>query len=399
LDMGGTSTDVALCPGEIPTTAETEIDGVPIRLPMIDIHTVGAGGGSLARVDEGGALRVGPQSAGAVPGPVCYGRGGVIPTVTDANFVAGRLDATHFLGGRGDIRPNVAAARAALAALGKPLGLSPEAAALGVLQVANAIMARAVRRVSIERGHDPREYVLVPFGGAGPLHACELADALGIRRVMVPPSPGVLSALGLLLADMASDHVQSLLISADALLHDDAPLQQTLAAVRAHVEARLAAQGIRNPSWQAWLDMRYRGQSYELTVPLALPYESGQVAQVVRAFHDMHQRRYGYAMPQETVEVVAVRVRGVGHIPRPALPRLPAATEPVETALVGRQPVWFTHEAPHEALLYARARLQAGHQFQGPAVVVQFDSTVVVPPAWHAHVDEWGMLWLERQAG
>ncbi|WP_160317058.1 hydantoinase/oxoprolinase family protein, partial [Ardenticatena maritima] len=382
-----------------PPTAETEIGGVPIRLPMIDIHTVGAGGGSLARVDEGGALRIGPQSAGALPGPVCYGRGGIIPTVTDANFVAGRLDATHFLGGRGDIRPNVAAARAALAALGKPLGLSPEAAALGVLQVANAIMARAVRRVSIERGHDPREYVLVPFGGAGPLHACELADALGIRRVMVPPSPGVLSALGLLLADMASDHVQSLLISADALLHDDAPLRQTLAAVRAHVETRLAAQGIRNPSWQAWLDMRYRGQSYELSVPLALPYESGQVAQVVRAFHEMHQHRYGYAMPQEAVEVVAVRVRSVGHIPRPALPRLPAATEPVETALVGRQPVWFTHEAPHEARLYARARLQVGHQFQGPAVVVQFDSTVVVPPAWHAHVDEWGMLWLERQTG
>lgn len=398
LDMGGTSTDVALCPGDIPTTTETEIDGVPIRLPMLDIHTVGAGGGSLARLDEGGALRVGPQSAGALPGPVCYGRGGTIPTVTDANLVAGRLDAAHFLGGRGDIRPDVAAARAALAALGEQLGLSPEAAALGVLRVANATMERAVRRVSVERGYDPREYVLVPFGGAGPLHACELAETLGIRRVMVPPTPGVLSALGLLLANLTSDHVHAVLADAEALHHDDTPVRHALAEALARVEAHLAAQGIHTPRLHAWLDMRYRGQSYELAVPLTLPYNREHLAQAVVAFHATHQQRYGYAMPSESVEVVAVRVRGVGHVPRPTMPQLPPATTPVEAACIGRKPVWFTPEAPHEAALYARAKLQPGHQFSGPAIVVQFDSTVVVPPGWQAHVDTWGVLWLEQAA-
>ena len=396
LDMGGTSTDVALCPGDIPTTTETEIEGVPVRLPMLDIQTVGAGGGSLARLDEGGALRVGPQSAGAQPGPVCYGRGGTIPTVTDANLVAGRLDAAHFLGGRGDIRPDAAAARAALAALGERLGLSPEGAALGVLRVANATMERAVRRVSVERGHDPREYVLVPFGGAGPLHACELAETLGIRRVMVPPTPGVLSALGLLLADLTTDHVHAVLASADDLHRDDTPLQDALASALARVEAHLAAQGVHAPRLHAWLDVRYRGQSYELTVPLRLPYTHDHLTQAVNAFHALHHQRYGYAMPSERVEVVAVRVRGVGHVPRPAVPQLPPATIPVEAACIGRKPVWFRPDTPHEAVFYTRAKLQPGHQFSGPAVVVQFDSTVVVPPAWRARVDAWGMLCLEQ---
>ncbi len=398
LDMGGTSTDVALCPGDIPTTTETEIDGVPIRLPMLDIHTVGAGGGSLVQLDEGGALRVGPRSAGALPGPVCYGRGGTIPTVTDANLVAGRLDAAYFLGGRGEIRPDVAAARAALAALGERLGLSAEGAALGVLRVANATMERAVRRVSVERGYDPREYVLVPFGGAGPLHACELADTLGIRHVMVPPTPGVLSALGLLLADLTTDHVQAVLALADDLRHDDTPVQHALAAARARVEAHLAAQGIQAPRLHAWLDMRYRGQSYERAVPLTLPYTHEHLAQAIDAFHALHQQRYGYAMPSESVEVVAVRVRGVGHMPRPAMPQLPPATTPVEAACIGRKLVWFTLDAPYETPIYARAKLHAGHRFSGPAIVVQFDSTIVVPPAWQARVDAWGMLWLEQRS-
>ena len=196
-DMGGTSTDVALCPGAAPrTTTESEVAGLPLRLPVIDIHTVGAGGGSLARVDAGGGLRVGPESAGALPGPVCYRRGGQQPTVTDANLALGRLDAGQFLGGSGAMALDVAAAEAALADLGTRLGgLSVPEAALGVVRVANARMERALRRVSVERGHDPRGFTLVPFGGAGPLHACDLADALGIPRILLPPSPGVLSAL------------------------------------------------------------------------------------------------------------------------------------------------------------------------------------------------------------
>ena len=209
-DMGGTSTDVSLCPGRIPHTAESTIAGLPLRLPSTWIHTVGAGGGSMARVDMGGVLRVGPESAGAHPGPVCYGRGGTSVTVTDANLVLGRLVAGQFLGG--SAAPlDTTAARNALQELGARLGMGPEEAALGVLRVANATMERALRRVSLERGHDPRNYVLVPFGGAGPLHACDLASALGIRRLLVPRHPGVLSALGLLMADVTDDASQALL--------------------------------------------------------------------------------------------------------------------------------------------------------------------------------------------
>ncbi|RME63871.1 MAG: hydantoinase/oxoprolinase family protein, partial [Caldilineae bacterium] len=263
-DMGGTSTDVALCPGEIPRTGESEIAGLPLRLPIIDIHTVGAGGGSLAYVDPGGGLRVGPESAGAVPGPICYGRGGEQPTVTDANLVLGRLDAAHFLGGSDAVRLDVAGAHEALARLGAELGgYTAEEAALGVIRVANATMERALRRVSVEQGHDPRAFVLMPFGGAGPLHACELADALEMRRILIPPNPGVLSALGLLMADVAHENAQAILRDATTLAEDVGFLQEHFQRLAEQNRAILRQEGILEPRLEASLDMRYRGQSYE----------------------------------------------------------------------------------------------------------------------------------------
>ena len=399
-DMGGTSTDVALCPGTIPHTAESTVADLPLRLPAIDIHTVGAGGGSLARVDPGGALHVGPQSAGADPGPVCYRRGGTEPTVTDANLVLGRLDAAHFLGGRGDVALDEAAARAALTRLGEALAcprcLTPEEAALGMVRVVNATMERALRRVSVERGYDPRDFTLLPFGGAGPLHACDLADALGIKRILVPPHPGVLSALGLLVADVVRDTSHAVLRGADNLIADVAPLQETFASLAEQVRAILRAEGLGECAIEAALDARYRGQSYELTVPLCVPVTTQAVADATTAFHAAHSRRYGYAMPAEPVEVVTLRVRGVGRGARPPWPHDPLGPPDASAARIGTRQVWFAAQGPTDTACYDRAALRPGHRFAGPAIVFQYDTTVVVPPGWRARVDEWHNVWLER---
>lgn len=401
-DMGGTSTDVALCPGTVPYTAESTIDGLPLRLPSIDIHTVGAGGGSLARVDPGGALRVGPQSAGADPGPVAYRRGGTEPTVTDANLVLGRLDAAHFLGGRGDVTLDVGAARTALARLGGDLpagvgrGFSAEEAALGVVRVANATMERALRRVSVERGYDPRDFTLVPFGGAGPLHACDLADALGIQRILVGLHPGVLSALGLLVADVVQDGSLAILRNAAELQGDPEPLRVALVTLDEQVRAILRAEGFAEPAVEAAVDLRYLGQSYELTVPLALPITAEGVAGATEAFHTAHRQRYGYAMPHEPVEVVTLRVRAIGPGARPSLPRQSLGPAEASSARPGTRPVWFSADGPTPTDCYDRAALRPGHRFEGPAIVHQYDTTTVVAPAWKGRVDELGNLWLER---
>ncbi len=399
-DMGGTSTDVALCPHTIPRTTESEVAGLPLRLPIIDIHTVGAGGGSLARVDVGGGLRVGPESAGAVPGPVCYGRGGQQPTVTDANLALGRLDAGQFLGGSGALALDVTAAESALADLGARLGgLSVQEAALGVARVANATMERALRRVSVERGYDPRDFILVPFGGAGPLHACDLADALGVPYIFLPPAPGVLSALGLLIADVAHESSQTLLIEAEKLAARPSPLQEKIAALAERVQTVLTAEGISAPALEASLDIRYRGQSYELSVPLAHPATSAAVRQSIEAFHAAHAARYGYAMRDETVEIVTVRLRGAGpgvelHLTREAL-----GPPDANRARVGTKPIWFRSDSPDESACYDRARLRPGHRFDGPAIIFQFDTTIIVAPGWAACVDERHNLWLARANG
>ena len=397
-DMGGTSTDVALCPGQIPTTAESIITDLPLRLPVIDIHTVGAGGGSIAFVDLGGALQVGPRSAGAVPGPACYGRGGDLPTVTDANLMLGRLDASGFLGGSGDVQIDEAAARRVLQQLGDQLHLSAEAAALGVVRVANATMERALRRVSVERGYDPRHFILLPFGGAGPLHACDLAESLGITRILCPPNPGVLSAYGMLMADVTSEASQALLADTELLVHDPAPLKQAINALHSRVMAVLQqTEHASEVLLTAAIDMRYKGQSYELTVPLALPISLTSVTAAADMFHAAHAQRYGYAMPNERVEAVTVRLRAALPGAKPTLDlAAPVSSRHADVEPLYTRPVWFNADAPTHTAFYRRDALPPGTQLAGPAVVLQYDTTIVLTPGWSALVDQLSNLWLWR---
>lgn len=394
LDMGGTSTDVALCDGGVPRTTEHTVAGLPLRLPSTDIHTVGAGGGSIAHVDAGGSLRVGPESAGAEPGPVCYGRGGTQPTVTDAHLVLGRLHPDHVLGGADTLAMAPDAAYEAVADIGASIDLSAEETALGILRVANATMERALRRVSVERGHDPRKYTLVPFGGAGPLHAVALAEALGMQRVLVPPSPGVLSALGLLMADVVYDASRAVLVRAASLVDNSSSIQAAADAAAADVESVLTAHGV--PVLDLELDIRYEGQSYELSVPLATPITGEHVADAVNTFHRRHRERYGHASPEEPVEVVAIRVRGRVETEPPTLPEQAETMRPLEGAVLETRPVWFRDEGPLATTAYARERLEHGHTFNGPAIVHQYDTTIAVPPEWTARIDSQRNVWIER---
>lgn len=385
LDMGGTSTDVCLVRGEPPLAAAGEICHLPVRLPMIDIHTIGAGGGSLARAAAGKALRVGPESAGAEPGPAAYGRGDQA-TVTDANLALGRLQPDSFLGGRLALRPE--RSEAALARLGAALDLSVEAVAAGIVRVANVQMARALRRVSVERGHDPRGCCLVPFGGGGPLHACELAELAGIRRVLVPPCPGTLSALGLLLSDVIKDYSRTVVLPTQRLTAEN--LEAMFSEMDRQAAADMAAEGVTPADVLARrsLDMRYRGQSYELTIPAAPP--EGLTA----AFHAAHAALYGHSSPGQPTEVVQVRLQSVGRTAQPVPPVLsyqPRHASPVpidrRRAQLGR---WL------DVPIYRRPDLLPGQRFNGPALVLQDDTTTLVAPDWRAAVDGAGNLRLSH---
>ncbi|RPI49515.1 MAG: hydantoinase/oxoprolinase family protein, partial [Chloroflexi bacterium] len=401
-DMGGTSTDVSLCPGHVQHTSEGSIAGLPLRLPIIDIHTVGAGGGSIARLDAGGALRVGPQSAGADPGPVCYGLPGAQEiTVTDANLVLGRLDAAHFLGGRMTL--DLERTTAQFRELARRLSLPLEAAAWGVVRVANSNMERAIRTISVERGHDPRRFTLVAFGGAGPLHACELAAALGIPRVLLPPGPGVLSALGMVLADVVKDYSQTIMLPARGL--QPGTLPHLLTPLLERARADLGAEGLAEESIELHpaLDMRYMGQSFELTVDAGAG--AGDVDGLIRSFHETHRRRFAYASEGEPVEIVNIRVQAVGHTAKPRLaPREPGPADP-QAAHAGYKPVHFAASGapraarPMFAALYERDRLAPGNIVVGPAVIWQLDTTTVIPPGWAATVDAWGNLVAEPEEG
>jgi N-methylhydantoinase A len=284
--------------------------------------------------------------------------------------------------------------------LGAQLDLSAEEAALGVIRIANATMERALRRVSVEQGYDPRRFVLFPFGGAGPLHACDLADALGMQRILVPAIPGVLSAYGMLVADIANDAAQTVLSRADDLCHDLDPLLAVFSGLEGRVRSVLRAEGVPDPAIRAGLDMRYRGQSYELTVPFTLPITLAGLDQAIAAFHTAHAQRYGYAMPEESVEVVTLRVRGSspGAQPRPegSRPTLPWAGDDASPARLADKAVWFAASGPVPTACYDRALLRPGNRFAGPAIVFQFDATVIAGPGWRASVDAWGNIWLER---
>lgn len=393
--MGGTSTDVALCPGRVPLTTEGEIAGLPLRLPLIDIHTVGAGGGSLAHVDAGGALQVGPQSAGADPGPAAYhadydgwraaldrrfapGRA----TVSDANLVLGRLDAAQFLGGAMSLYEE--SARRALAALAADLGAaSPEEAAWAVIRVANATMERAARRISVERGHDPRRFTLVAFGGGGPLHAAELAAGLRVPRVLVPPTPGVLSALGMLAADRTRDYSRTVMLPAAAAGPDR--LADAFAPLVARALADAATDG-HDPAQldlRQSLDARYVGQSHELIIQ---HQPDNDPTAITAAFHAAHAARYGYDRPEASVEIVTLRLSAVAPSDFPAIPLRAAAGPNPSAALIGRKPVWFGG-GYIETPLYNRDLLRPGNLLPGPGVIYQYDTTTLIPPGWTAVVD------------
>jgi N-methylhydantoinase A len=392
-DMGGTSTDVAFVSGGRPGLAfEREIGGVTLRVPTLDIHTVGAGGGSIAWRDSGGALKVGPQSAGADPGPACYGRGGEAPTVTDANLVLGRLGPAGLAGGAVPLDP--ARAEAAVAGLARELGLSRLETARGIVRVVNANMANAVRVVTVQRGVDPTGLALVPFGGAGPLHAGELARELDLATLAVPPAPGLLCALGLLVEDLRTDAVRTHL----------APLEPAglpaLAARYAEMEQELTGwldrERVPPPRrrLERWLDLRYVGQNFELLVPVPdETWRDGDCAALRRRFFETHEQVYGFAAEDEPVQVVNVRVVARGLADPPRLARLPRGPADSGAAVVGRRPVYVDDErGVVPCAVYARDRLLAGHRIAGPAVVEQFDATTFVLPEQDAVVDELGFL-------
>jgi N-methylhydantoinase A len=386
LDMGGTSTDVALIAGgEVALADEATVAGCVLQLPMLAIHTVGAGGGSIVTLDRGGALKVGPESAGAEPGPAAYDRGGTRPTVTDANVVLGRLPATGLLGGAMPL--SLERARAALVPLAAALGVAVEAAAEDVLAVAAAVMARAIKVVSVERGHDPAGFTLLPFGGAGALHACAVARELGMTRILVPPSPGLLCAYGALAADVAHDFVATVMRPAGARLPLDALAPAFLPLTQAAAQA-LETDGVEPAArrLERAATLRYRGQSFELTVPLR--HADGSVPDdVVAAFHQAHRDRYGYALDRE-VELVTVRLRAVGKRAPVPLPSEPRDDGPVEIGRAALRLDGATHDAP----LLLRRRLLPGVTIAGPALIAEYSSTTLLTDGARAEVLPSGAL-------
>ena len=391
MDMGGTSCDVSLVEGGDPVVStDVEVGDYTVSVPMIDIHTVGSGGGSIAWVDAGGALRVGPRSAGADPGPVSYDRGGTKPTTTDAHVLLGRLDPGRFLEDGGD--PD--AVNAAFSELADELGMSAEEAAQGVLDVANANMERALRVVSVERGYDPRDFALVAFGGAGPLHACKLAADLDIPEVVVPGAAGVLSALGLLVSDVLYDDSRSMVRRWD----DVSPrtLRDAFDGMRDEGDERLAAEGIaeENRVFERTADLRYVGQSFEVSVPMPEgDVDAEALETVVERFHDRHERRYGHADPGEPVELVTLRMRARGVVETPDL-SAPTTEGTVADAVREVREVAYD-DGVHDTEIYDRTLLPTGSSFEGPAVVEGPESTVVVHPGQSVIVDPDGNLVVE----
>jgi N-methylhydantoinase A len=384
-DMGGTSTDVALVDHEVHGGNQAEIAGLPVGVPMLDIHTVGAGGGSVARFDAAGALRVGPESAGADPGPICYGRG-TEPTVTDANLILGRLQAHRFLGGAFTL--DLARTRRMVSAWLKQqrCKLSLEEFAAGIIRVVNATMEKAIRVVSIERGYDPREFVLVAFGGAGGLHACELAAALRVPRVIVPARPGGLSAFGILVSDVVKDYSRTVLWRTI----DELPmkrLNEGFGLLCRRADKDFQVEGWRGPiRHELSVDVRYRGQGYELNVPYT--------RRLMVAFRREHERRYGYSYPSREVELVTLRLRAIMKSPQPRLGKGPAdrakriSSDPERTSI-------FFEGKKITATIFERDALLVGRKYSGPAVVTEYSATTVVPSGKRFWLDRSGNMLIQ----
>ncbi len=399
-DMGGTTAKVGLIQDGQPSVTKNynvgghagagiggmSLSGYPVRTPVVDLVEIGAGGGSIAWVDSGGLMRVGPQSAGADPGPVCYRRGGTEPTVTDANVVLGRLNPSYFLGG--EIGLDVEGARRAIEErCAKPLGLDVVEAANGIVEIANAAMVNALHLISVQRGYDPRDFVLVGFGGAGPVHANALARDAEMPTLLIPPSPGIFSATGLLATDLKLDTAVTVMRRLDDL--DAAEVDASFAELEGAGRSALALEGLAAEamSFVRKLDLRYVGQSYELTIPAGDGLRE--------RFHQEHDRTYGFSAPEEPVEVVSLRLTSVGAITKPPARPLAqgGAAEPKET-----RPVYFAETSGFvDCPIYDRYALPAGATFEGPAIVEEFDSTTVVHPGFGVRVDDLGNLVIERE--
>ena len=395
-DMGGTSTDVALLTaGQCRLASEAVVHGYPIKAPMLDIHTVGAGGGSIAFIDSGGLLKVGPRSAGADPGPVCYDRGATEPTVTDANVVLQTLNPTHLLGGRMPVRQDLA--RDAIARLAGPLGLDVMATAQGIISVVTANMARAIRVISVQRGYDPRDYTLVAFGGAGPLHAARLARELDIPRILIPRNPGILCAMGLLLTDLRADFASTRLatLAPDALPDLAAAFDALDARATTWFDAEHIPADARRTTRTA--DMRYAGQNYELPIPLPEgPIGPATLEALAQGFDAAHRRLYGFAAENEAVQLVTLRIEAAGLVPKAAFAPRPEGPPDASAAIDGHRDVWMPEAGGFTPCpIYARDRLLPGHRIEGPAIIEQMDATTVLPPGMTATVEPYGNLILQ----
>jgi N-methylhydantoinase A len=405
-DMGGTTAKASLiADGEVAVTAEYEVGGSghlkrwlhgtghPVRVPVIDLAEVSAGGGSIAWVDPGGALKVGPRSAGATPGPAAYGLGGSEPTVTDADVVLGYLDREALLGGA--LAINLAAAQAAIRErVADPLGLGVTEAAAAIVEIVNSNMAEALRIVSVERGHDAREFALIAFGGAGPVHAASLAAELQIPEVIVPPVSGAFSALGVVASDLKRDYSRTLYADLQAL--DPARVAEALAEMEATTSEWLASTGIPTERCQLLraADLRYRRQAYELTVPMAQGAVTREsLDRLATAFHDRHRQTYGHANPEEVVQLVNLRLTAIGRLPGLTLAQPPVAAP----ARRRKREVWFPQDGSAPCPIHWRDGLAAGETLTGPVIIEAMDSTIVVPPGWIASVDGKGYIRLRRR--
>ena len=397
-DMGGTSIDVSLIQdGKANVSFERMVEGYPARIPMIDIVTVGAGGGSLACVDEGGVLKVGPRSAGAKPGPACYCRGGEEPTVTDANLILGKLNPKRILGGRMSIdeKRSISVIKKAIC---QKTDLSIEDAAAGIITVVNSNMVRAIRAVSVERGYDPRQFTLVAFGGAGPLHACEVAEEIGIRQVLFPPSPGTLCSLGLLMADTQFDLSRSRLTIVNE--QNLSIINNLLADLALEGQQLLNTQKIPElrRRFQFGFDCRYEHQNYELTISINKgKLNESDLNELKKAFGNAHEHAYGYQDKERPVQIVNYRLSAIGLSDKPQIGHIQECSASVPKENEVRQ-VRFEKQCKFiETPVYLRDDLPSDCILQGPAIIEQMDSTCVIPPGWTALSDQYGNILVERK--